>query len=377
MSAREFIPVCEPVLAGRESQYVNQCLETGWISSAGSFLERFEQGMAQLCGVAHGVACANGTAALHLACAALGLGPGDEVIAPAFSIVSTANAIVQTGATPVLVDVEPDTLCLDPRQAALAVTPRTRAIMPVHMYGHPAEMDAILALARDKGLKVIEDAAQVHGASYHGRPLGGLGDMGCFSFFANKLITTGEGGMVVTSDEGLARRLSLLRNLAHGAKRFEHHELGFNYRLTNLQAALGLAQLERLEAIKAGKAAIGDRYNHNLGDLDQLTLFWGRQRLDCQPVMWMYGLLLPPDRDRDQFMADLKALGIDSRAFFLPLNQQPLYNGGKPGLPDLRGAFPVSEDAGRRGLYLPSGLGLTSEQIDRASQAVRQLLDRA
>ncbi len=377
MSAPGFIPVCEPLLAGRESEYVNQCLTTGWISSAGAFLERFEDGMARLCAVAHGVACANGTAALHLACAALGLGPGDEVIAPAFSIVSTANAIGQTGATPVLVDVEPDTLCLDPRQAAAALTPASKAIMPVHMYGHPAEMDAILELARAHGLKVIEDAAQVHGASYHGRPLGGLGDMGCFSFFANKLITTGEGGMVVTDDEHLAQRLRLLRNLAHGAKRFEHHELGFNYRLTNIQAALGLAQLERLEAIKLKKAAIGERYNQNLGDLPELTLYWGRHRAGCEPVMWMYGLLLPPDRDRDQFMADLKVLGVDSRAFFLPLNQQPLYDGSHPGLPDLRGSFPVSEEAGRRGLYLPSGLSLTDEQIDRASQAVRRLLGRA
>lgn len=377
MSAPPFIPVCEPLLAGRESQYVNQCLDTGWISSAGQFLERFERGMAELCGVAHGVACSNGTTALHLACAALGLGPGDEVIAPAFSIISTANAIVQTGATPVLVDVEPDTLCLDPGRVAAAITPRTRAIMPVHMYGHPADMDPLLELARARGLKIIEDAAQVHGAGYQGRALGGLGDLGCFSFFANKLITTGEGGMVVTDDADLAGRLRLLRNLAHGPRRFEHHELGYNYRLTNIQAALGLAQLERLEAIKAAKAAIGQRYNHNLGDLEEITLYWGRHRPGCQPVMWMYGLLLPPDRDRDQFMADLKALGVDTRAFFLPLNQQPVYDGSRPGLPDLRGAFPVSEDAGRRGLYLPSGLSLTPEQIDRASQAVRQLLGRA
>ncbi|MBI4799827.1 MAG: DegT/DnrJ/EryC1/StrS family aminotransferase [Desulfarculus sp.] len=366
MSAPPFIPVCEPLLAGRESQYVNQCLDTGWISSAGQFLERFD-----------GVACSNGTTALHLACVALGLGPGDEVIAPAFSIISTANAIQQSGARPVLVDVEPDTLCLDPRRVAAAITPRTKAIMPVHMYGHPADMDPLLELARGHGLRVIEDAAQVHGASYQGRVLGGLGDLGCFSFFANKLITTGEGGMVVTDDADLAGRLRLLRNLAHGPKRFEHHELGYNYRLTNIQAALGLAQLERLEAIKTAKAAIGDRYNHNLADLDELTLYWGRYRPGCEPVMWMYGLLLPPDRDRDQFMADLKALGVDSRAFFLPLNQQPVYDGTRPGLPDLRGSFPVSEDAGRRGLYLPSGLALTEDQIDRASQAVRQLLGRA
>lgn len=374
MSAQDFIPVCEPWLAGREQEYVGQCLTSGWISSAGQFLERFERGMAQLCGVAHGVACCNGTAALHLACAALGLGPGDEVIAPAFSIISTANAIVQTGATPVLVDVEPDTLCLDPRAVRAAITPRTKALMPVHMYGHPAEMDPLLDLAREHGLKVIEDAAQVHGASYRGRVLGGLGDLGCFSFFANKLVTTGEGGMVVTDDAGLAARLRSLRNLAHGARRFEHAELGFNYRLTNLQAALGLAQLERLEAVKARKAAIGQCYNQNLGDLRELTLYWGQGRAHCQPVMWMYGLLLPPGWGRDGFMEGLRAQGVDSRAFFLPLNQQPMYDGAHPGLPDLRGSFPVSEDAGRRGLYLPSGVGLSDQQVDRASKAVRQLL---
>ena len=374
MSGPEFIPVSEPWLAGNEAAYVNDCVTSGWISSAGDYLVRFERGMAELCGVGHGVACANGTVALHLACVALGLGPGDEVICPAFSIISTANSIVQTGATPVLVDVEPDTLCLDPALAAAAVTPRTKAIMPVHMYGHPAEMDAILALARAHGLAVIEDAAQVHGGGYRRKPLGGIGQMGCFSFFANKLVTTGEGGMVVTDDPALAARLRLLRNLAHGPKRFEHHELGFNYRLTNLQAALGLAQLERLEATKARKAAIGDRYNRNLGDLPGLTLYWGRHRPHAQPVMWMYGLLLPPGLDRDAAMDRLRARGVDTRAFFLPLNQQPMYDGARPGLPDLRGDQPISQDAGRRGLYLPSGAGLTDQQVDRASQALRDLL---
>jgi perosamine synthetase len=369
-----FIPVCEPLLAGNEAAYVNDCVQSGWISSAGDYLTRFEAGMAALCGVAHGVACANGTAALHLACAALDMQPGDEVICPSFSIVSTANSIVQAGAAPVLVDVEPDTLCLDPAAVAAAVTPRTRAIMPVHMYGHPADMDPIMDLARAHGLMVIEDAAQVHGGGYKQRPLGGIGHLGCFSFFANKLVTTGEGGMVVTDDPALARRLGLLRNLAHGPRRFEHFEFGFNYRLTNLQAALGLAQLERLAATKARKAAIGDRYNRNLGDLKEITLYWGRHRAHAQPVMWMYGLLLPEGLDRDGFMARLKADGVDSRAFFLPLNQQPLYSGQKPGLPDLRGSFPVSEDAGRRGLYLPSGAGLGDDEVDRASAAVRQLL---
>mgnify|MGYP000845345629 FL=1 len=376
MSAAEFIPVCEPLLAGNEAAYVSDCVTSGWISSAGDYLARFEQGMAALCQVGHGVACANGTAALHLACAALGLGPGDEVICPAFSIISTANSIVQTGATPVLVDVEPDTLCLDPALTAQAVTPRTRAIMPVHMYGHPAEMDPLMDLARQHGLAVIEDAAQVHGGGYKGRPLGGIGQMGCFSFFANKLITTGEGGMVVSDDPELAQKLRRLRNLAHGPKRFEHHELGFNYRLTNLQAALGLAQLERLEATKARKAAIGDRYNHNLADLPGVTLYWGRHRPQASPVMWMYGLLLPPGLDRDAAMDRLREQGVDTRAFFLPLHQQPMYDGAHPGLPDLRGGHPVSEDAGRRGLYLPSGAGLSEAQVDRASQALRDLVLR-
>ncbi|MFH1057363.1 MAG: DegT/DnrJ/EryC1/StrS family aminotransferase [Pseudomonadota bacterium] len=372
----EFIPVSEPLLAGNEAAYVNDCVTSGWISSAGDYLARFEAGMAALCNVAHGVACANGTAALHLACAALDLRPGDEVICPSFSIISTANSIVAAGATPVLVDVEPDTLCLDPAAVARAITPRTKAIMPVHMYGHPADMDPIMDLAQAHGLYVIEDAAQVHGGGYKERPLGGIGHMGCFSFFANKLITTGEGGMVVTDDADLARRLRLLRNLAHGPRRFEHFEFGFNYRLTNMQAALGLAQLERLAATKARKAAIGDRYNRNLGDLGQITLYWGRHRAHAQPVMWMYCLLLPAGSDRDGFMVRLKERGVDSRAFFLPMHEQPLYSGQKPGLPDLRGHFPVSAEAGRRGLYLPSGAGLSDDQVDRASQALRDLLAR-
>ncbi len=374
MSKPEFIPVCEPLLAGNEAKYVGEAVATGWISSAGSYLQRFEAGMADLCRVSHGVACANGTVALHLACQALELGPGDEVICPSFSIISTANSIVQSGAAPVLVDVEPDTLCLDPAQVASAVTSHTKAIMVVHMYGHPADMDPIMAIAKQHGLAVIEDAAQVHGAAYRGRPLGGIGHIGCFSFFANKLITTGEGGMVVTNDEKLAGRLRLLRNLAHAEKRFLHREFGYNYRLTNLQAALGLAQLERLRETKALKAAIGDRYNRNLADLSELTLYWGRHRPGAEPVMWMYGLLLPRGLDRDGFMARLTQEGVDTRAFFLPLHEQPLYDGSRPGIPDLRGNFPISQDAGRRGLYLPSGAGLTPEQVDRSCEVLRRLL---
>jgi perosamine synthetase len=375
------IPVSEPVLGARELEYVTECLRSGWISSAGHFIDEFEAGWARYCGRRHGVAVANGSVALELAVACLELGPGDEVIIPTFTIISCAQAVIARGATPVLVDADPRTLGMDPAQVAARVTPRTRAIMPVHLYGHPVDLDPILRVAEQHGLAVIEDAAEAHGAEYlvgHGtsdarwRRCGGFGALSCFSFYANKLITTGEGGMVVTDDDRLAARARSLRNLCFiPGRRFYHEELGYNYRFTNLQAALGLAQLERMDAIVARKRHVAAEYTQRLAGLPGLRLpaeeSWARS------VFWMYGVQLGPELalDAATCAAALHARGIETRPFFLGMHEQPVLQ--------RRGLFageryPVSEAAARRGLYLPSGIGLTDAQVATVCDAVRAVL---
>ncbi|GIK16049.1 MAG: aminotransferase DegT [Planctomycetota bacterium] len=365
------VPVCAPVLDGRERAYVLDALDSGWVSSQGEYIDRFEQAWARACGAAHGVACCNGTAALHLALKALGVGPGDEVLIPAFTLIASANMVHLAGAKPVLVDVRPDTWCIDPRRIREKITPRTRAIMPVHMYGHPCDMDPILAIAREHGLYVIEDAAQAHGATYQGRPVGGFGDAACFSFYGNKIITCGEGGMVLVQDVAVAERLRLLRNQAFGPVRFVHDEVGFNYRLTNLQAAIGLAQVERIQEKLARKRAIAERYDALLKDVEVL-----RRPVElrgCRNVYWMYGVVLEEafGRTRGEVMTRLVARGVETRSFFIPMNQQPVFDGRDPHRLDLRGRYPVSEHLGACGLYLPSGEGLTEAEQDYVVEQLR------
>src|SRR5919108_1233056 len=301
------IPVNEPLLAERELEYVMDCVRSGWISSGGRYLEEFEQGWAKYCGRRYGVAVSNGTTALHLAVACLGLEPGDEVIMPTFTIISCALAVIYNGGVPVLVDSEPRTWCMDVEQVASKVTAKTRAIMPVHIYGHPVDMDAIVGLADKRRLAIIEDAAEAHGAQYlcgrneptaRWRYCGSFGSLSCFSFYANKLITTGEGGMIVTDDPGLAERARSLRNLCFQAdRRFYHEQMGFNFRLTSLQAALGLAQLERMEGIVARKRRMGKEYTRRLEGIDGLQLpveeSWARS------VYWMYGVVLSEETAMD------------------------------------------------------------------------------
>jgi perosamine synthetase len=373
------IPTNEPLLAGRERQYVLDCIDTGWISSAGSYIERFERDWAAYCGVAHGVAVSNGTTALQVAVDALKLGPGDEVIMPSFTIISCALAVVRAGATPVLVDCDPSTYCMDLNQTAQAVTPRTKAIMPIHMYGHPVDMDVIQDLADKHGLAIIEDAAQAHGCEYHSRRggnnswrrCGGLGTISTFSFFANKLVTTGEGGMVLTDDPLLAERSRSLRNLCFQPRRFFHEELGYNFRLTNLQAAIGVAQVERMEDILARKRHMGALYNQGLAGIDGLQLpaqaDWARINY------WMYAVVLDEKRgmDANAFGQALKKRNVETRPFFLGMHEQPAFH-------DL-GLFqnqklPVTERIYRQGLYLPSGMAITDEQIGAVVGAVRETL---
>ena len=375
------IPVNEPVLGERELEYVTECIRTGWVSSAGRFIEEFEQKWAEYCGRHYGIAVCNGTVALQVAVAALDLQPGDEVILPTFTIISCALAVIYNGAVPVLVDSDPRTWCLNVDQLKDKITPKTRAIMPVHIYGHPADMDPLLDLADRYGLAIIEDAAEAHGAEYlsgrhssdpRWRRCGGFGTLSAFSFYANKLITTGEGGMVLTDDPGLAEKARSLRNLCFlPERRFYHQELGFNFRMTNLQAALGLAQLERMDQILARKRWMGQEYTRRLKDIQGLQL--PVEESWAHSVYWMYGLVLSEETGMDarQFAQRLKERGVDTRPFFLGMHEQPVFH--KRGL-FLDEHYPVAERIARQGLYLPSGLALTEEQLTQVCDAVHEVL---
>ncbi len=375
------IPVNEPLIGEKEIEYVLDCLKTGWISSSGKYLESFEQAWASYCGKSYGVAVSNGTTALQIAVACLGLQPGDEVILPTFTIISCAQAVTYNGGIPVLVDSEPRTWCLDTSQLAARITPRTKAIMPVHIYGHPVEMDPIIALAKQHQLMIIEDAAEAHGAEYLSNSstpdeawhrCGSLGDISVFSFYANKLVTTGEGGMVLTDDPRIAEHARSLRNLCFQPhRRFYHTELGHNFRLTNLQAAIGLAQIERMPETIHKKRWIGETYTRRLKHLQAIQLpveeTWAKQ------VYWMYGLVLNESTgfDAAEFSRLLLAEGIETRPFFLGMHEQPVFRA--MGLFSGQ-SYPVAERIARQGLYLPSGLTLTETQLESVCQAVEKIL---
>jgi perosamine synthetase len=371
------IPVSEPFLGERELELVIDCVRSGWISSSGRYIDEFEGGWSAYCRRRHGVAVSNGTVALQLALAALQIEPGDEVIIPTFTIISCAMAVVYAGGVPVLVDADPRTWCMDVGQVEERITARTRAVMAVHIYGHPVDMAPLLKVAEQYGLAVIEDAAEAHGADYRmadgsWRRCGSFGDLSTFSFYANKLVTTGEGGMVLTDDDRLADRLRLLRNLAFRSdRRFLHEELGFNFRITNLQAALGVAQLERIDEIVARKRQIASRYSAALTDVPGLRLqaeeAWARS------VYWMYGVVLEPDTGTNaaELTARLGSLGVETRPFFLGMHRQPalLQRGWFEGQD-----YPIADALADHGLYLPSGVGLTDSQIDMVCDAVRRAL---
>ena len=362
------VPVCETSLEGNELRYLAECVRSNWISSGGPFVRRFEDAFARAAGCTIGVATSSGTAALHLVLEALGIGPGDEVVVPAFTMIATANAVSYTGARPVLADSEPRTWNVDPDAIADRIGPRTRAIVVVHTYGHPAEIDRIRDIAARRGIPVVEDAAEAHGAREHGRPVGSLGAAGCFSFYGNKIVATGEGGMVTTDDAKLADVVRTLRDHAFTAERhFWHERRGFNYRMTNLQAAVGLAQTERLDDLVAARRRNAERYRERLSGIAGLTL--PAERDGCTNVYWMFGLLVEDafGTTRDGLRAHLAARGIETRGFFVPIHAQPIY------FRDHRGErFPVAERLGRRGLYLPSGPRLTEAQIDRVVDAIRE-----
>jgi len=365
------IPVCEPFLCGKEREYVLDCIKSNWISSLGKYIGEFEQGFARYCGAKYGVSTTSGTTALHLALVSLGIGKGDEVIVPAFTMIAPAFGVVYTGAKPVLVDCEPDTWNMDVSQIERKITQNTKAILPVHIYGHPCDMDPILEIAQKLDLYVIEDAAEAHGAEYKGRKVGGIGTVGCFSFYANKIITTGEGGMIVTDREWVAERARRLRDQAYSPeKRFLHTDVGFNYRMTNIQAAIGCGQLERISELVERRRKTARLYNELLKEVEGIRL--PAQKEWAKNVYWMYSILIQDKFgiSRDELQAKLKESGVDTRAFFIPMHQQPAF--GNLGLFEGE-SYPVSEEISKRGMYLPSGSGLTEEEIGQVSTTLKRI----
>ena len=367
------IPVNEPLLDGNEEKYVVETIRSGWISAEGPVLRRFEEGFAAKIGRKHAVAVCNGSLALEAAVTALKIGPGDEVILPTFTIISCAAAVVRAGATPVVVDCDPLTWNTNPSKVEERVTSRTKAILVAHTYGLPTDLDQILDIAARHRLLVIEDSAEMHGQTYKGRRCGSFGDLSTFSFYANKLVTTGEGGMILTDNEDIAERCRQLRNLCfRPERRFVHEELGWNMRMSSIQAAVGLAQLERLDEFVERKRDMGKLYTERLNDLTGLQLPLAKTDY-ADNIYWIYGVVLKPDvvNDVETLMQQLLELGVATRPFFWPMHEQPVFR--KMGL-FADTSCPVAEYVARHGFYLPSGLALTEQQIECVAKAMHQVL---
>ncbi len=370
----EFIPVNIPLLDGNEKKYLNECIDTGWISSEGPFIKRFEDGFAAKMGRKHGIAVSNGSVALDTALIALGLQEGDEVIMPTFTIICCASAIIRVGAIPVLVDSDAIHWNMDVDLIESKITPKTKAIMVVHIYGIPVDMDKVLQIAQKYNLKIIEDAAEQHGQYYKERPVGSFGDISCFSFYPNKHITTGEGGMIATDNLELAERCRSLRNLSfQSERRFVHYELGYNYRLTNMQAAIGLAQLERMDEFVQKKRRIGEIYNDLLYNVKGIQLNLNETDY-ANSIYWVYGIVLKDEIpfDASEAIKKLEKIGVGARPFFWCMHEQPVFQ--KMNLFNDE-SHPVSENLARRGLYIPSGLGLTDEQVIVAANRFKSIFN--
>lgn len=367
------IPVNEPLINGNEKKYLNECIDTGWISSEGPFIKKFEEEFSIKNKRKYGVAVCNGTAALEIAVEALGIKEGDEVIMPAFTIISCASAIIKAGAVPVLVDSNIDTWNMDVTQIESKITSKTKAIMVVHIYGLPVDMDPVLALASKYKLKIIEDAAEAHGQTYKGKPCGSFGDVSVFSFYPNKLITTGEGGMILTDDLTIAERLRSLRNLCFTAnKRFVHEELGWNMRMTNLQAAIGVAQLERWDESIIRKREIGKLYTELLKDVKHISLPVTQTEY-ADNIYWVFGIISEDvDKPAEKLMKQLAEKGIGTRPFFYPMHLQPVLK--RMGLYQNE-SYPNAEKMYHYGFYLPSGLAITNEQIHEVVKTLKEILN--
>lgn len=367
------IPVSVPYLGTREIQYVTEALQEREISgNHGKFLPQFERKFAEYCGCAYGIATSSGTTALHLALASVGIGPAHEVLVSALTNMATFFAVLYQGATPIPVDVEEDTWNLNPALLEKLVTSKTRAILVVHLYGHPVDMDPVLEFARRHHLLVIEDAAQAHGALYKGSKAGSLGQVGCFSFYANKIITTGEGGMITTSDPSVAARARSLGSLAYGVtQRFMHADVGFNYRMTNLQASLGCAQLERINELIENKRRVARLYTKQLSGWPELQL--PVEKPYARNVFWMYHVVLRGfSRDeRDAVIRDLSERGIETRPAFIPYNLQEIFLQKNITRSD---ACPVANRIAASGLYLPSSPSLTENEVQYVSCQLKDVL---
>ena len=366
------IPIAEPHFDEQELANVVQAVKTGWVSSMGSFIPEFEENFAAYCGVKYGVATSNGTCALHLALTVLGIEQGDEVIVPSLTFIATANAVRYAQATPVFVDSDPHHWCLDPDKLEAKITPKTRAIIPVHLYGHPCEMDAIADFARRHNLRVIEDVAQAHGAEYKAKKVGSFGDVACFSFYGNKMITTGEGGMCLTNSPELAERMKLLRDHAMSpTRRYWHDVIGFNYRMTNLQAAVGVAQLGKLDQFIEKKRAIARWYQEGLGELARKGFISLHPEMPwAKGTYWMYSILTEDTFvSRDELAQRMEQAGVETRPFFHPMHILPPYRNGE--------SLPVCEELSAKGISLPSGVSLTQEDVEMIVSHVSATADVA
>lgn len=367
---KRFIPVAAPALIGNEKEYVMDCVNSNWISSNGKYIELFENNFAKYIDVKHALSCTNGTVALHLALLALGIGPGDEVIVPTLTYVATANAVVYCGAIPVFVDSENDTWNLNPEDIEKVLSPQTKAIIVVHLYGHPVDMDPVISLARKYGLFVIEDAAEAHGALYKGKIVGSIGDIATFSFYGNKIITTGEGGMVVTDNDALAARVSQLKGQGMDpGRRYWFPIMGYNYRMTNIEAAIGTAQLEKIDWHISRRREINNQYLNRLGYCEEIRfqpeMTWARN------VYWMTSLILTEKSriTRDELISELANEGIESRPFFYPVHSLPMYN-----KQFRNNEFPVAEKISKQGLNIPSSAMLTEEEVIYVSEKIKNIL---
>jgi perosamine synthetase len=362
-----FLPVAAPMLIGNEKKYVLDCLESTWISSAGEYGERFENAFAEFCGVEHAIACTNGTVALHLALMALGVGPGDDVIVPTLTFIATANAVTYCGARPVFVDCDPQTWTLDPATIESSITPRTKGIVAVHLYGHPADMDAILAVAERHRLFVVEDAAEAHGALYKTRRVGSLATVGTFSFYGNKIVTTGEGGMVVTGDKAIANRVrDLSGRWIQRERSYQYPTIGYNYRMTNIAAAIGLAQMEQVNWHMKRRLEVAAAYREELADMPwlekQAEKEWARH------AYWMFTVVVG-DRaavTRDQLIDALLQSGIETKPAFYPIHLTAPYRRDDSAM-----ALPVSERIAARGVSLPTWAGMTRDDVRRVGTSLR------
>jgi perosamine synthetase len=374
MSKVDFVPVNKPLLKGNEKKYLIECIETGWISSEGPFVEKFEAEFASLVNRKHAIAVTNGTSAIDAAIESLNIESGDEVIIPTFTIISCVHQIIRKGAIPVLVDSDAETWNMDVSQIESKITTKTKAIMIVHIYGLPVDVDPVIKIANQYNLKIIEDAAEMHGQNYRSKPCGSFGDVSTFSFYPNKHITSGEGGMIVTDNDEIADSCRSLRNLCfQEGKRFVHERLGWNLRMSNIQAAVGLAQLENLQNFVKYKRAMGEKYKDRLKNVSSIQLPLSETDY-AKNIYWVFGLVLNSNSklNAESVMKKLNKKGIGTRPFFCPMHLQPVLK--KMGL--FKGeSYPIAEHLYKNGFYIPSGMDLSDDEIDFVTKSVIEVLN--